>query len=105
MQVASSNGSLGLFGVGRRFGEKMDGTGSDLSIVAVFHDSERANNNFGINAQQSIASGLKATDLSSGFRSIGVSALRASIRSNLRPSGAIVMRSPLLVLHRGTSQR
>ncbi|CAB4610664.1 unannotated protein [freshwater metagenome] len=30
----------------------------------------------------------------SGLRSIGVSVLRASIRSNLRPSGAIVMRSP-----------
>jgi outer membrane scaffolding protein for murein synthesis (MipA/OmpV family) len=70
--VTGDNGSLGLFGVGRRFGEQMDGTGSDLSIVAVFHDSERANNNFGINAQQSTASGLKATNLSSGFRSIGL---------------------------------
>ena len=32
----------------------------------------------------------------SGFRSIGVSVLRASIRKSLRPSGAIVMRSPSL---------
>ena len=70
--VTGDNGSLGLFGVGRRFGSRVDGTGSDLSIVAVFHDGMRANNNFGINAQQSLASGLRATDLGGGFRSIGV---------------------------------
>lgn len=70
--VTGDNGSLGLFGVGRRFGTRLDGTGSDLSIVAVFHDGKRANNNFGINAQQSLASGLRATDLGGGFRSIGV---------------------------------
>ena len=70
--VAGANGSLGLFGLGRRFGTRADGTGSDLSIFAVFHDGERANDNFGINAQQSLASGLRATDLSGGFRSIGL---------------------------------
>jgi outer membrane scaffolding protein for murein synthesis (MipA/OmpV family) len=69
--VTGDNGSLGLFGVGRRFGEQADGSGSDFSIVAVFHDSDRVNNNFGITAAQSAASGLKQTELSGGFRSIG----------------------------------
>ena len=36
----------------------------------------------------------------SGLRSIGVSVFRASMRSSLRPSGAIVMRSPSLSVGR-----
>lgn len=69
--VTSDNGSLGLFGAGRRFGNKNDGSGSEIGIVAVFHDSKRANREFGINAGQSAASGLNQTNLSGGFRSVG----------------------------------
>ena len=43
--------------------------------------------------------------IQSGLRSIGVSVLRASMRSNLRPSGAIVMRLPYRVLRLDTSQQ
>ena len=70
--VTGDNGNLGLFGVGRRFGDKLDGTGSELGFVAVFNDSKRANRDFGIDAGQSAASGLAATNLSGGFRSIGL---------------------------------
>lgn len=70
--VTGGNGNLGLFGVGRRFGEKFDGSGSEVNIVAVFHDSKYANKDFGITAEQSAASGLAATDLGGGFRSIGI---------------------------------
>lgn len=70
--ITGDNGTLGLFGVGRRFGERTDGTGSELGIVAVYHDSDRANTDFGITAQQSAASGLNQTVLGSGFRSIGL---------------------------------
>ncbi len=70
--VASDEGNLGLFGVGRRFGDQVDGTGSEINLVAVFHDSEYANKGFGINEEQSIASGLEVTNISSGIRSIGV---------------------------------
>lgn len=81
--VTGENGNLGLFGVGRRFGEQKDGTGSEIAIVAVFHDSERANRDFGITALQSAASGLNETDLSGGFRSIGVNYnYRAYINDN-----------------------
>jgi outer membrane scaffolding protein for murein synthesis (MipA/OmpV family) len=69
--VATENGNLGIFGAGRRFGDQNDGSGSEVSIVAVFHDSDLANRDFGIDAGQSTASGLRQTDLSGGFRSIG----------------------------------
>ena len=70
--VTGENGSLGIFGVGRRFGEQLDGSGSELSVVAVFHDSKLANTEFGVDPAQAAASGLDQTKLSGGFRSIGV---------------------------------
>jgi MipA family protein len=70
--VTGNNGSLGLFGIGHRFGKQNDGTGSELAIAVVYHDSDYANNDFGINAEQSASSGLNQTDLSGGFRSIGL---------------------------------
>jgi outer membrane scaffolding protein for murein synthesis (MipA/OmpV family) len=70
--TTSSDGSLAILGVGRRFGKQADGTGSDLSIVLVYHDSDYANRDFGIDAEQSANSGLDETDLDGGFRSIGL---------------------------------
>ena len=70
--VSGSDGNLGLFGVGRRFGDQQDGTGAELNLVVVVHDSEYANKGFGINPAQAIASGLNETRLSSGLRSVGV---------------------------------
>jgi len=70
--VTGDNGSLGLLGVGRRFGDQNDGTGHELAIAVVYHDSDYANKDFGINAQQSAASGLNETNLSGGFRSVGL---------------------------------
>ncbi|MES2661913.1 MAG: MipA/OmpV family protein, partial [Pseudomonadota bacterium] len=67
--VTGDNGNLGLFGVGRRFGEQIDGTGSELNLVAVVHDSEYANTGFGIDAEQAASSGLDETTLSGGLRS------------------------------------
>ena len=69
--VTSDDGSLGLFAVGRRFGDQNDGTGHEIAIAAVFHDSDYANRDFGVDAKQSARSGLDKTDLSGGFRSVG----------------------------------
>ena len=69
--VTGENGSLGLFGVGHRFGDQNDGTGHEIAIAVVFHDSDYVNKDFGIDAKQSVASGLNETDLSGGFRSFG----------------------------------
>jgi outer membrane scaffolding protein for murein synthesis (MipA/OmpV family) len=70
--VTGGDGNLGLFGVGRRFGDQVDGTGHEVNLVGVFHDSEYANKGFGISAMQAEASGLTAKSLSGGLRSIGV---------------------------------
>ena len=70
--VTGGDGNLGLFGVGRRFGNQNDGTGSELNVVVVVHDSEYANKGFGINATQALASGLNETNLSGGLRSVGI---------------------------------
>ncbi|MDX1526422.1 MAG: MipA/OmpV family protein [Pseudidiomarina maritima] len=70
--IASEDGNLGIFGVGTRFGDQRDGTGNELSLVAVYQDSDRANQDFGINAAQSAASGLAQASYSSGMRSIGL---------------------------------
>lgn len=70
--VTGGGGNLGLFGVGYRFGAQSDGSGSEINLVGVFHDSKRANRDFGIDAGQSAASGLDETRMSGGFRSFGV---------------------------------
>jgi MipA family protein len=70
--TAADSGNLGLFGIGYRFGERNDGTGSEINLVGVFHDSGVANKDFGITAQQSLASGLNETKLDGGFRSFGI---------------------------------
>ena len=70
--VTGESGNLGLFGVGYRFGDRTDGSGSEINLVGVFHDSGVANRDFGITAAQSAASGLDETRLSGGFRSLGL---------------------------------
>lgn len=70
--VTGDNGNLGLFAVGHRFGDKNDGTGHEIAIAVVLHDSDYANKDFGIDAEQSAASGLDETDVNGGFRSIGL---------------------------------
>lgn len=70
--VTGETGNLGLFGVGRRFGTQLDGSGAEINLVAVFHDSKYANKDFGVNAVQAAASGYNETRISSGFRSVGI---------------------------------
>jgi outer membrane protein len=70
--VTGGGGNLGLFGLGYRFGERTDGTGSEINVVGVVQDSDFANRDFGITAGQSATSGLDETRLSGGFRSFGV---------------------------------
>lgn len=69
--MVGGDGNLGLVGLGRRFGGQIDGTGSEVNLVAVFYDTEYANKGFGIDAMQAAASGLEAPKLSGGLHSIG----------------------------------
>lgn len=70
--ITGDNGNLGLVGVGHRFGNQNDGTGSEFAIFVAVHDSEFANKDFGVDAAQSAASGLSEIELSGGFRSVGL---------------------------------
>ena len=89
--VTGDSGLLGLFGMGRRFGDRSDGSGSEIGIVAVYHDSDRANRDFGVNAAQSVASGLAETNLSGGFRSVGINyTYRSFINENWQIFGEVL---------------
>jgi len=89
--VAGEEGTLGLVALGRRFGDQVDGTGHEIAIAAVAHDSTYANKDFGIDAEQSAASGLEETDLSDGFRSVGINYnYRQYIRKNVQIFGEAV---------------
>ena len=89
--VTGDSGLLGLFGMGRRFGDRSDGSGSEIGIVAVYHDSDRANRDFGVNAAQSVASGLTETHLSGGFRSVGINyTYRSFINANWQIFGEVL---------------
>ena len=81
--VTGGDGNLALFGVGRRFGDQLNGTGSEINVVAVFHDSDYANNGFGIDEMQAAQSGLDEITLSGGLRSVGVD---YSLRHYLPPN-------------------
>jgi MipA family protein len=89
--VTGRNGNNGLFGVGRRFGNQLDGSGSEVNVVAVFHDSKFANQGFGVNAQQSVASGLNQTKLNGGLRSFGINYFyRYNINHNWQVFGEVL---------------
>src|SRR5690554_2592470 len=70
--VNSDEGNVGIFGIGTRFGTQLDGTGGELSAVVVYHDSDVANRDFGVNAAQAAASGLNETYLDGGIRSVAL---------------------------------
>lgn len=89
--VTGDSGLLGLFGMGRRFGDRSDGSGSEIGVVAVYHDSDRANRDFGVNAAQSVASGLAETHLSGGFRSVAINyTYRSFINQNWQIFGEVL---------------
>ncbi len=89
--VTGGDGSLGLFGVGHRFGDQSDGSGSEINFVVAFQDSDFANKDFGIDAVQSAASGLNETVLSGGFRSIGLNyTYRKYINENWQIFGEVL---------------
>lgn len=70
--VTGDTGNVGILGVGTRLGEQTDGSGHEISAVVVFHDSDQANNDFGITPAQATASGLAQTNLSGGLRSVAL---------------------------------
>ena len=65
-------GVLGILAAGRRFGSQHDGTGTEVYLSGTFGDSDFLNKDFGVTEEEAITSGLPATDLSGGYRSVGL---------------------------------
>jgi outer membrane protein len=68
----SDFGVLGVLAAGRRFGEQVDGTGTELYAFLTFGTDEFINKDFGVTAADAVGSGLPVTTLSGGYRSTGV---------------------------------
>lgn len=68
----SSFGTLGFIFVGHRFGDRLDGGGTEAFLFTTFADSNNLNRDFGVSRPEAAASGLAETDLNSGYRSSGL---------------------------------
>lgn len=68
----SDFGVLGVVAAGRRFGQQLDGTGTELYGFMTFGTDKFINKDFGVTAADAIGSGLPVTTLSGGYRSTGV---------------------------------
>lgn len=75
MAGESSFGALGVLAAGYRFGERQDGTGTELLLFSTFGTSEFINKDFGVTEEESVSSGLAATDLDGGYRSVGLNVI------------------------------
>jgi len=68
----SDFGVLGVLAAGRRFGDRLDGTGTELYGFMTFGTDKFINKDFGVTAADAVGSGLPVTTLSGGYRSTGV---------------------------------
>jgi len=68
----SDFGVLGVLAAGRRFGDRLDGTGTELYGFMTFGTDKFINKDFGVTAADAIGSGLRQTTLGGGYRSTGV---------------------------------
>ena len=74
MAGGSDIGTLGVLAAGHHFGED-DGQGIEVLGFTTFGSADFINRDFGVTPQQSVTSGLPATDIDGGYRSVGISAI------------------------------
>lgn len=65
-------GLLGVLAAGRRFGQQLDGTGTEVYGFVTFGDDNFINKDFGVTAADAAGSGLRQTTLGGGYRSTGI---------------------------------
>lgn len=65
-------GWLGVLAAGHRFGDRLDGTGTEIFIFSTFGTDDFITKDFGVTAADAAASGLPETELDGGYRSTGV---------------------------------
>ena len=68
----SDRGVILTIGAGHRFGDNLDGTGTEAFLYGTFANSDHLHRDFGVTAEESVTSGLEETDLDGGHRSIGI---------------------------------
>jgi outer membrane protein len=68
----SGFGWLGVLAAGHRFGDQLDGCGTEVFAFSTFGTDEFINKDFGISAEDAEASGLAETELDGGYRSTGI---------------------------------
>ena len=84
----SDFGALGVLAAGHRFGERRDGTGTEVFLFSTFGDKAFLNKDFGIPASDALTSGLAETDLDGGYRSLGLQLVhRRRLTQNLELIG------------------
>jgi outer membrane scaffolding protein for murein synthesis (MipA/OmpV family) len=67
----SDFGWLGVVAAGHRFGQQVDGTGTEAYAFLTFGTDDFINKDFGVTASDAAASGLTETSLDGGYRSAG----------------------------------
>lgn len=72
MAGESGFGVLGVVAAGHRFGDQVDGTGTEVYVFSTFGSATFINKDFGVTAADSAASGLAQADLDGGYRSTGI---------------------------------
>lgn len=68
----SDFGVLGVLAAGHRFGQQVDGTGTEIYGFMTFGTAKFINKDFGVTAADALTSGLPQTTLGGGYRSTGV---------------------------------
>lgn len=77
-------GWLGVLAAGHRFGDRLDGTGTEMFIFSTFGTDDFITKDFGVTAADSFASGLPETELDGGYRSTGITLIdRRSLTRNI----------------------
>lgn len=72
MGGSSGFGVLGVLAAGHRFGQQVDGTGTEIYGFLTYGTANFINKDFGVTAADALTSGLPQTTLSGGHRSTGV---------------------------------
>jgi len=67
----SDFGALGVLAAGHRFGDGLDGLGTEVFVFSTFGDSAFLNKDFGVTAADAAGSGFAETEFSGGYRSTG----------------------------------
>lgn len=81
----SDFGALGVLAAGHRFGDSMQGLGTEAYVFSTFGDQAFVEKDFGVSAADSAASGLAQTDLDGGYRSTGLQLVhRQRLTDNLQ---------------------